>query len=130
MKSSIPKWIAILSALIAALGLFVGCSLYLSPGTFIENVDFTSKWTRYLTNMWAARQIAIAAIIGYSVFRRSNVMLKVSLIAYCLMNFQDVLIGLSLGDKGLIIGASIGCILSGSMIFVLSQSEVKGEMTR
>ena len=123
MNRSIPKWIVVVSILITALGLFVGFSLYLSPGTFIENVDFSSKWTRYLTNMWAARQIAIAAIIGYSLLRRSTVMLKVSLIAYCLMNIQDVLIGLSLGDNGLIIGASLFCIVSGSMIFVLSQKD-------
>lgn len=123
MNYSIPKWIVIVSALIAALGLFVGLSLYYSPGTFIENVDFSSQWTRYLTNMWAARQIAIVAIIGYSLFRRSHVMLKVSLIAYCLMNIQDALIGVSLSDSGLMIGATIACVLSGSMIWVLSKQD-------
>jgi hypothetical protein len=125
MNRPIPKWIVVMSILIASLGLFVGLSLYFSPGTFVENVDFSSKWTRYLAHMWAARQIAIAAIIAYSLVRRAAMMLKVSLIAYCLMNFQDILIGLSLGDAALTIGASLFGLLSGSMIFVLSQKDEK-----
>ena len=123
MNSSIPKWLTVVSGAITLLGLFVGVSLYLSPGTFIEKVDFSSIGSRYLANMWAARQIAIASIIGYSLFRQSAVMLKVSLIAYCLMNIQDIIIGVSISDRGLIIGASLGCILSASMIFVLSKKD-------
>ncbi len=73
--------------------------------------------------MWAARQIAIASIIGYASFRRSVAMLKVSLIAYGLMNVQDIFIGLSLKDLGLTIGASVFCLLSAAMIFVLSRKE-------
>jgi hypothetical protein len=123
MNAPMPKWVLIISLFIAALGLFVGMSLYVSPATFIKEVDFSSKWVRYLTNMWAARQIAIAAIIGYSLVRRSGVMLKVSLIAYLIMNIQDVVIGLTLGDLGLIVGASIATVLSGSMIMRLSRND-------
>lgn len=129
MEKSIPKWITVVSIPIAALGLFVGGSLYLSPATFIENVDFSTAGTRYLANMWAARQISIAAIIGYSVFRQSAVMLKVALIAYCLMTFQDIFIGVSIGDFVLIIVTSIFCLLSAYMIFVLSRNAGR-EITR
>ena len=101
----------------------MGFSLYVSPSTFIGDIDFSTPGTKYLTNMWAARQIAIAAIIGYSLWRRSVSMLKISLIAYCLMNFQDILIGVSRGDAGLIIGASVFFALPALMIFVLSQGE-------
>jgi hypothetical protein len=120
----IPKWVAVISLFIAALGLFVGLSLYVSPATFIKEVDFSAKGVRYLTNMWGARQTAIAAIIGYSLVRRSSVMLKISLIAYFLMNIQDVMIGLMLGDIGLIVGASVAAILSGSMIVRLSRKDL------
>ena len=123
MNPPIPKWISLISILISAMGIFVGCSLYLTPGTFIKNIDFSSPDIRYLTNMWAARQIAIAAIIGYSLIRRSAVMLSVALIAYCLMNVQDVIIGISRAETGLIIGASVACALSASMIVVLSRKE-------
>jgi hypothetical protein len=93
MEKPIPRWITIVSALIAALGVFVGCSLYLSPGTFIPGIDFSTRGPAYLSQMWAARQIAIAAIIAYSLFQRAAPMLKISLIAYSLMNFQDAGIG-------------------------------------
>ena len=124
MNSSIPKWITVVSALIALLGLFVGFSLYLSPGTFIPDIDFTSKKILYLTFMWGARQIAIAAIIGYSLIRKSAAMLKISLGAYSLMNFQDVLIGFYMPDTGLIARASLGFLLSAAMIWVLSSKTV------
>jgi len=118
---SIPKWVTIVSGIISLMGLFVGASLYLSPGTFIENVDFSLIGSRYLANMWAARQIAIAFIIGFSLLRKSADWLRLSLIAYCLMNVQDVGIGIWLGDMGLTTGASISTLLSGSMVLVLSK---------
>jgi len=115
----IPKWISILAGFISLVGLFVGASLYVSPGTFIENVDFSSVGARYLAYMWGARQIAIAAIIGFSLVRKSPDMLAISLLAYCLMNIQDAGIGIWMGDNGLAIGASFFSIVSGLMIAVL-----------
>ncbi len=122
-STPIPEWIVAVSALIAVPGLFVGLSLYLFPGTFIEGADFSLKWARYLSHMWAARQVAIAAVIAYSLVGRSGVMLQVFLIAYCLMNFQDILIGLTLGDLALPVGALIFGIYSGAVIFVLLHQE-------
>jgi len=118
----IPKWITILSSLIALLGLFVGASLYISPGTFMPEINFSLPGITYLTNMWAARQVAIGFIIGYSVIRQSGSMLSISLTAYSIMNIQDTAIGIAKQDQGLIIGASLFCILSAIMIFVLNKS--------
>ncbi len=108
----IPKWIAIVCGLITLLGLFVGLSLYISPGTFIKDVDFSASNLRFLAQMWAVRQIAIATIIGFSVFRKSIPMLQVSLVAYGLMTLQDAVIGLFRNDMGLIVGSGIGCALA------------------
>jgi hypothetical protein len=108
----IPKWIGIVCGLITLLGLFVGFSLYVSPGTFIKNVDFSSSNVRFLAQMWAVRQIAIAAIIGFSVFRKSIPMLQISLVAYGLMTLQDTVIGLFRGDMGMVVGSAIGCALA------------------
>jgi hypothetical protein len=123
MDQAIPRWIAIVSGFIAALGLFIGCSLYLKPGMFIPGIDFSSNGAGYLAQMWAARQIAIDGIIAYSLFRRSSLMLSVSLIAYCVMNIQDAGIGLARGDSSLLIGASAFTVLTGVMVFVLSRKE-------
>jgi hypothetical protein len=120
MKKSIPKWIIAVSGLISLLGLFVGISLYFFPGVFIPGIDFSSSDVKYLTDMWAARQIAIAAIIGFSVLVRSSPMLGISLAAYSLMNIQDALIGYSRSDYGLLIGATVFCLISAFMIIRLS----------
>jgi len=110
------------------MGLFVGCSLYLSPGTFIPGIDFSAPGPAYLAHMWAARQIAIAGIIAYALFRRSPPMLQVSLIAYCVMNVQDAGIGFFRGEPSLITGASFACLLSASMIFILSRGRTTAEL--
>ena len=103
------------------LALFVGGSLYVSPGTFIPNVDFSSKNVRFLANMWAARQIAIAGTIGFSVLRKSVPMLRISLAAYCLMTFQDAVIGVVGKDPGLIAGSSLFGILAAFLCFRLGR---------
>lgn len=122
MTSFIPKWIFVVSSLICLLGLFVGGSLYFSPRTFIPDVDFSAEGVRFLSDMWAARQIAIAGTIGYCLVRKSRRMLKIALIAYCLMNLQDILIGITHRDIGIAIGASAFCLLSMVMISALTRS--------
>ena len=120
----IPKWIIVVSGLICLLGIFVGCSLYVSPGTFIKDVDFTSSGTRYLANMWGARQITLASIIGFSALRKSIPMLQLSLGAYALMNVQDALIGALRGDRGLIVGATLFMLGPAYMVFRLARVKV------
>ena len=121
MNNSVPKWITIVSTLITLLALFVGLSLYVSPGAFFEGVDFSSAGALFAASMWAARQIAIAAIIGYSLLKQSNAMLQVSLIAFALLNIQDVFIGVSMRSSELIFGSIFFFMLSASMIFVLAR---------
>lgn len=123
ITSPVPLWIRIVSGLISLLGLFVGISLYVSPGAFMPEIDFTANGVHYLAQMWAARQIAIAAIIAFSVVRNSAVMLLVSLLAYGLMNFQDILIGISKHDHGLAGGATFFFLLPLIMMIVLLRKQ-------
>jgi hypothetical protein len=85
----------------------------------MPEIDFTATGIHYLAQMWGARQIAIAGIIAFSVLRGSGPMLTVSLLAYGLMNLQDILIGLSRQDYGLVGGASFFFLLPAVMIMVL-----------
>jgi hypothetical protein len=120
-QSVMPKWISFVCGFMCLLGLFVGSSLYISPKTFIVDVDFSTSGVRFLAYMWAARQIAIAAIIGFSVLRKSVPMLQVSLVAYCLMVFQDVIIGIVRHDLGLILGSTFAGVLAVFISFRLSR---------
>jgi hypothetical protein len=111
----------VVSVLIGLLGIFVGCSLYVSPGTFIKDVDFAGAGTRYLANMWGARQITLAAILGFAALRKSVPMLQLSLGAYALMNVQDAVIGVVRGDMGLIVGATLFALGPAYMVFRLTR---------
>ena len=120
---NIPLWIRIVSGLIALLGMFVGISLYVSPEVFMPEIDFRATGIHYLAQMWAARQIAIAGIIAFSVLRGSEPMLQVSLLAYSLMNLQDIFIGLSKQDYGLAGGASFFFLLPVVMMISLVRKQ-------
>ncbi len=120
-KNKIPKWINIVSIIIALLSLFVAISLYFFPEQVVKNADLMALGSLFLVKMWAARQLAIALIIGYSIFKKSIPMLQISLIAYLLMNLQDAIIGLLQNDLGLIAGATFFTFLSGVMVWRLSQ---------
>ena len=129
-STPVPVWILMVASLIALLGMFVGCSLYLSPATFMPEIDFSLPGMRYLTEMWAARQIAIAAIIAYAVWKRSAPLLQLSLLAYSLMNLQDLVIGFSKEDYGLAGGASFFFLLPSVMILILARKQKQQEAGR
>jgi hypothetical protein len=122
----IPRWIRITSAALCWLGLFVGGSLYISPGKFIPDIDFAAPGPHYLVLMWAARQVALAFILGYAVFRGSVPILQAALIAYCLMNVQDAGIGIWRNDVPLIIGAASFTLLSAAMVAALHEKKTGG----
>lgn len=128
--SQVPLWIRIVSGLIALLGIFVGISLYVSPEAFMPEVDFTATGSHYLAQMWGARQIAVAAIMAFSVIRGSSPMLVVSLLAYCIMNAQDAVIGMSRHDSGLAGGASFFFLLPAIMIVILIRKQKPKAMER
>lgn len=119
----IPLWIRIVSGLIALLGIFVGISLYVSPEAFMPEINFKATGIHYLAQMWGARQIAIAGIIAFSVLRGSGSMLLISLLAYSLMNLQDLFIGLSKHDYGLAGGASFFLLLPVVMMIILVRKQ-------
>lgn len=114
-------WEIAVCGFICLLGLFVGGSLYIAPATFIPGVDFSSAAVKTLTDMWAARQIAIAAIIGFSLLRKSVPMLQVSLVAYFLMTLQDILIGATRSDVGLMAGSAFFCAVSVLLLWNLTR---------
>ncbi|MGH9793490.1 MAG: hypothetical protein ACRD5G_01845 [Candidatus Acidiferrales bacterium] len=115
------KWEIAVCGFICLLGLFVGGSLYIAPAKFIPGVDFSSPAVGTLTDMWAARQIAIAAIIGFSLWRKSVAMLQVSLVAYFLMTFQDIFIGAARSDVGLMAGSAFFCAVSVLLLWNLAR---------
>lgn len=120
-QKSLPKWILIVSGLIALLEIMVSISLVVSPESALENVDLTAKGIDYLIYMWAARQFALGFIFAFATFKKSASMLMLAYIFFLVMFVGDLLIGISLKENSLIIAAVVMCVVSSAMIFVLNK---------
>jgi hypothetical protein len=120
-QKSLPKWILIVSGLIALLELMVSLSLCFSPELVLETVDLKAKGVDYLIYMWATRQFALGFIFAFATFKKSISMLTIAYIFLLVMFVGDLLIGISQKNNSLIIGAVAMCIVSSALIFALNK---------
>lgn len=117
---ALPRWILIVSALFALLGIVVSSTLYFSPQSALTMVDLNAKGVQYLIYMWGARQFAIAFIFGFATLKKSIPMLTIAYIFFLVMNILDALIGISQKDNSLIIGALVMIIIASLMLYALN----------
>jgi hypothetical protein len=122
-QKSLPKWILIVSGLFGLMELMVSFAIYFSPQSVIETVDFNAKGVDYLIYLWASRQFAIGTIFSFATLRKSIPMLTISYIFFLVMFVGDFLIGISQKENSLIVSASVMCIISAVMIFVINRSK-------
>lgn len=120
-QRSLPTWILIVSALFALLEIGVSFSLWFSPASVAENVDFNANGVEYLIQMWATRQFALGVILGYATFKRSIPMLTIAYIFLLVMFIGDFVVGISQRDNSLIISALVMCVVSSAMIFAVNR---------
>jgi hypothetical protein len=92
---SLPKWILIVSGLLALLEVTVSISLCFSPQSVLETVDLNAKGVDYLIYMWAVRQFALGFIFGFATFKKSIPMLTIAYIFLLVMFIGDFFIGIS-----------------------------------
>ena len=118
---ALPKWILIVSGIIALMELMVSISLCISPQSVLETVDLTAKGVDYVIYMWAARQFALGVIFAYATFKKSIPMLTICYIFFLVMMVGDFFIGIWQGESALIMSAAVMCIISAVMIFVISK---------
>lgn len=120
-QKPLPKWILIVSGLIALMEFMVSLSLCFSPQSVLETVDLSAKGVDYLIYMWAARQFALGFIFGFATFKRSVPMLTIAYIFFLVMMVGDFFIGISQKENSLIIGALVMCIISAALIFTINK---------
>ena len=120
-QKPLPKWILIVSGIIALMELMVSLLLIFSPQSVLEEVDLNANGVDYLVHMWAARQFALGVIFAYATFKRSAPMLTLAYIFFLVMMVGDVLIGISQKDNGLIIGSLVMGIVSSAMIYAINK---------
>src|SRR5688572_9623979 len=110
IQKPLPKWILIVSGLIALLEIMVSLSLCFSPQSVVETVDLNAKGVDYLIYMWAARQFALGFIFAFATFKKSIPMLTISYIFFFVMFVGDFLVGISQKENSLIIAGLVMCV--------------------
>ena len=122
-KKYLPKWILIVSGIIALLEIGVSFSLFFSPQSVLETVDLAAKGVNYVIYMWAARQFALGFIFAFATFKKSSSMLTISYIFFLIMFIGDFFIGISQKENSLIISALVMCIISSIILFILNKKK-------
>lgn len=120
-QKSLPKWILIVSGLLALMELMVSVSLCFSPQSVLETVDLNAKGVDYLIYMWAARQFALGFIFAFATFKKSAPMLTISYIFFLVMFIGDFFIGIVQKENSLIIAAVVMCIISSALLFAINR---------
>ena len=120
-QKSLPKWILIVSGLIALLEIMVSIALFFSPESVLETVDLNAKGVNYLIQMWASRQFALGFIFAFAAFKRSIPMLTLAYIFFLIMFVGDFFTGISQKENSLILAALVMCVISSAMIFAINR---------
>lgn len=118
-QPALPKWILIVSGLIALMEVMVSISLCVSPGSVLETVDLTAKGVMYVVYMWAARQFALGVIFAYATYMRSVPMLTIAYIFFLVMFIGDLIIGLIQKENGMMLAAVVMILISVGMLSAL-----------
>ena len=118
---SLPKWILIVSGLIAFLEIMVSLLLIFSPQSVAETGDLSAKGVDYLIYMWAVRQFALGSIFVYATFKKSMPMLTLAYIFLLVMFVGDFIIGISQKETSTIASALVMCIVSSAVLFTLNK---------
>jgi hypothetical protein len=121
VQQSLPKWILIVSGLIALMEIMVSVSIIFSPQSVLEKVDLNARGVDYLVYMWAARQFALGFIFAFATFKKSVPMLTIAYIFFLVMMVGDLLIGISQKENSLIIAALVMCVIASALIFAINK---------
>ena len=120
-QKSLPKWILIVSGLLALLEIMVSVMLYYSPQSVVQTVDLNAKGVDFIIYMWAGRQFALGFIFAYATYKKSIPMLTLAYIFLLVMFAGDLLIGISQKENSTIMSALVMCIVSSAVLFTLNK---------
>lgn len=120
-QNSVPKWILLVSGIIALMEVMVSILLCYSPQEVVHSVDVNANGVMYIIQMWSARQFALGVIFAFATLKKSAPMLTLSYIFFLVMMLGDFYIGLSHKENELIISAIVMSIVSSAMIFAVNR---------
>ncbi len=119
---ALPKWLLVVSGLIALMEIMVSVSLCFAPQSVLETVDFNAKGVNYVVYMWAARQFALGFIFGFATLKKSIPMLTIAYVFFLVMFIGDFFIGIIQKENSLIVAALVMCVISSALLFVINKT--------
>ena len=84
-RKALPKWVLIVSGLLALMEFGVSISMFLSRASLADTVDLTAKGVEFLIYMWATRQFALGCIFAFATLNKSVPMLTITYIFFLVM---------------------------------------------
>ena len=120
-QTILPKWILIVSGLIAIIELSVSFLICFSPQSVIETIDLSAGGVSYLISMWSTRQFALGFIFAFATYKRSVPMLTLSYVFFLVMFIGDLCIGAGLKDSGLMVSALVMSLFASFMLYKLNK---------
>lgn len=118
---ALPKWILIVSGIIALMEIMVSVLIWISPESVIETLDLKANGIDYLVGMWATRQFALGFIFLFATLKRSKSMLTLAYIFFLVMFLGDGFIGFTQNDNTLVLSAFIMSVISLLMLLALKR---------
>ena len=122
-QKSLPKWILIVSGLLALMELGVSLSLFFSPQSMADNIDLNAKGVDFLIYMWATRQFALGFIFAYATIKKSIPMLTLAYIFLLVMFVGDLIVGVLQKNNALIIGGIVMTLIALALIFLIHKKK-------
>ncbi len=120
-QKSLPKWILIVSGLLALMELGVSLSLFFSPESMADKIDLYAKGIDFIIYMWASRQLALGFIFGFATIKKSIPMLTIAYVFFLVMFVCDFFIGIIQKENSLIISALVMCVISSAMLYFINK---------
>jgi hypothetical protein len=122
-QKSLPKWILIVSGLLALMELGVSLSLFFSPQSMADKIDLNAKGVDFLIYMWATRQFALGCIFAFATIKKSIPMLTLAYIFFLVMFMGDLIVGVLQKNNSLIIGGIVMSLIASALIFLINKKK-------
>ena len=122
-QKTLPKWILIVTGILALMELGVSLSLFFSPQSIADKVDLTAKGVDFLIYMWATRQFALGCILAFATIKKSIPMLTLAYIFFLVMLVGDLIVGVLQKNNSLFISALVMCLIASVLVFLINKKK-------
>jgi hypothetical protein len=122
-QNSLPKWILIVSALVALMEIGGSIFMCLSPESMADSVDVAARGVSFILCLWSVRQFALGVIFAYATFRKSAQMLSVCYLFFLVMFVGDLVLGVVQHETNLIVSAAVMSLIGAGMLYAVNRPQ-------